>query len=70
MSELSMYKEGERLRFVKAHCAMNKHLKALEGEECVALNDSYAHGKTLVKFDTAAMKPVFNIASERLARSS
>ncbi len=63
-----MYKEGERLRFVKAHGAMNKHLKGLEGKECVALHDSYAYGKTLVKFDSAAMKPVFNVASERLAR--
>ncbi|OUV22908.1 MAG: hypothetical protein CBC55_02395 [Gammaproteobacteria bacterium TMED95] len=65
-----MYKEGERLRFVKAHGSMNKHLKALEGEVCVALNDLYTYRKTLVKFVNAAMKPVFNIASERLARSS
>lgn len=65
-----MYKEGEILRFVKAHGSMNKHLKELEGEVCIALHDSYSYGKTLVKFDNAAMKPVFNIASERLSRSS
>lgn len=32
-----MFKEGELLRFVKAHDSMNKHLKALIGCECHAV---------------------------------
>ena len=63
-----MFKEGESLRFVKAHGSMNIHLKAMVGHECNAVGDSYAYGKTLVQFRDAPMKPTFCIANERMER--
>ena len=62
-----MFKEGQKLRFIKLHGSMNKHLKLLLGKNCVALGDSYSYGKTLVRFEQGPMKPTFNIANERLA---
>jgi hypothetical protein len=62
-----MFREGQRLRFIKPHGSMNKHLKKLVGKECVAVGDSYSYGKTLVCFELEPMKPTFNIANERLA---
>ena len=61
-----MFKEGESVRFVKAHGSMNAHLKALEGHVGTASCDSYSYGKTMVRFNDAPMKPQFNIANERL----
>lgn len=62
-----MFKEGDKLKFIKLHGSMNKHLKSLLGKNCVALGDSYSYGKTLVRFEQEPMKPAFNIANERLA---
>ena len=61
-----MFKEGEKVRFVKAHSSMNTHLKALEGQVGTVSCDSYSYGKTMVRFNDAPMAPQFNIANERL----
>jgi len=61
-----MFKEGQRLKFVKLHGSMNKNLKTLVGKQCIAIADSYSYGKTLVTFTGEQMKPSFNIANERL----
>ncbi|MEC9319993.1 MAG: hypothetical protein VYD08_08925 [Pseudomonadota bacterium] len=61
-----MFKEGEKVRFVKAHASMNTHLKALEGQVGTVSCDSYSYGKTMVRFNDAPMAPQFNIANERL----
>lgn len=65
-----MFKEGQRVRFVKAHQSMNRHLKELVGKVGTVSCDSYSYGKTLVIFNSEPMKPYFNIANDRLELAS
>ena len=62
-----MFKEGQTVRFIKAHGSMNKHLKACEGETAKVICDSYSYGKTLVQFLDAKLQPIFSINNDRLS---